>query len=200
MKNLIFAITAMVFLAACSLTNEHDAATQIAKYKALTDINIALNKPNLVECDAKCTVEIARENKITFTAQMLQDFTSIDRMIDGGFSFAEIIAKGVFSPATLQAYATYKSLEVVSENSGTRIANTDSYNSHSEANQANQQATETVSGIKAGESVDQSQHNQNNPITTENIDNNSITDSNNSTDNNSTTEIKEAAEAETLIE
>lgn len=196
MKNL-FAILIVVLLSACSFTNEHDAKIQVAKYQSLTDINIALNKPNKIECDAKCSVELARENRVMYTAQMMQDFTSIDRMLEGGFTLLEIAAKGVFSPQTLQAFAMYKGLETVAENGGTRIVNNDSNNSHSEANQANQQTTttttETVSGIKAGGDVDQSQHNQNNPTTetTTNTDNNSVNDSNNGGNDNSSTEVAE---------
>ena len=81
-------------------------------------------------------------------------------------------------------------------NSGSNTYNDGSFNSHSEANQANQQTTttETVSGIKAGGNVDQSQQNQNNPVSASetNTDDNSTNDSNNGGDDNSSTEIKEA--------
>lgn len=198
MKKLISTalLISTLFLTACA-TNEHDAAIKTAQYKALTDVNVALNKPNKIECDAKCSVEIARENRVMYTAQMMQEFSAIDRLIAGGVSITEIVAKGVFSPATLQAYAMYKGLEVVSENGGTHIVNNDSYNAHSEANQANQQTTttntttETVSGIKANGNVDQSQHNQNNPVSTDTDTNNSVNDSNNGGNDNSSTLTKE---------
>lgn len=190
-------ILVCIFLLSACATNEHDAAIKTAQFKALTDVNIALNKPNKIECDAKCSVEIARENRVIFTAKMMQEFSSIDRLLDGGFSLLEIAAQGVFSPQTLQAYAMYKGLETVAENGGTRITNNDSNNSHSEANQANQQTTttETVNGIKAGGDVDQSQQNQNNPTTSTNTDDNSVNDSNNGGDDNSSTTVKEPVEA-----
>lgn len=81
------------------------------------------------------------------------------------------------------------------KNAGGNTYNDGSFNSHSEANQANQQTTttETVIGIKAGGDVDQSQQNQNNPTT--NTDNNSVNDSNNGGDDNSSTTVKESVEA-----
>lgn len=193
----------LVGLSSCA-TNEHDAQIEIARYTALQNINTELNKSDKFECESGCTIEIANRNKVKFSADMLQEFGAIDRLIAGGVSITEIIARGVFNPATLQAFAMYKGLEVVAENGGTRIVNNDSYNSHSEANQANQSSVETVSGIKAGGNVDQSQQNQNNPTTNNTETNtniskpvttdNSTTDSNNGGDDNST-EIQEPAPA-----
>ena len=186
-------LTSTLVLSACA-TNEHDAAIKTAQYKALTDVNVALNKPNKIECDAKCSVEISRENRVMYTAQMMQEFGAIDRLIAGGVSITEIVAKGLFNPQTLMAYSMYKGIETVSENGGTHIVNNESYNEHSEANQAKQQTTtttETINGIKANGDVDQSQHNQNNPVSTDTDTNNSVNDSNNGGNDNSSTLTKE---------
>jgi hypothetical protein len=78
------------------------------------------------------------------------------------------------------------------KNSGSNTYNDGSFNSHSEANQANQQTSETVNGIKAGGDVDQSQQNQNNPTSTTNTDDNSTKDSNNGGNDSSSTQSTDA--------
>lgn len=187
MKTLVVLIA--LFITSCA-TNEHDAAIETARYNALENINAKLNEPDVYDCESKCTITVASRNKVTFTAEMLQEFGAIDRLIAGGVSITEIVARGIFNPTTLGFYAMYKGLESVAENGGTHIVNTDSYNQHSEANQANQSSVETVSGIKAGGNVDQSVEvntSISKPITS------TITETDNSVNNsnNSSTVIKE---------
>ena len=198
MKTLVVLIA--LFITSCA-TNEHDAAIETARYNALENINAKLNEPDVYDCESKCTITVASRNKVTFTAEMLQEFGAIDRLVAGGVSITEIVARGVFNPTTLGFYAMYKGLESVAENGGTHIVNADSYNQHSEANQANQSSIETVSGIKAGGDIDQSVEvntSISKPTTSTVTETETNTDTNNSVSdsNNNSTVIKEPVVAE----
>ena len=183
MKNYISAILAMVLLSACSLSPEEVAL----KNKELEIYAAAMAKPTII-CTNGCEYTDPRRN-ISLAKET------------NGWDFANTLVKTTANVA--MTAVPYAALGVVAvegiKNSGGNTYNDDSFNSHSEANQANQQtistntSTETVSGIKAGGDVDQSQHNQNNPNTetTTNTDNNSTNDSNNGGNDNSKTEVIE---------
>jgi len=205
MKNIIFAILAMVFLAACA-SNKFDA--QIARAEASIEIEKErsyaesikyANQPKLlweIKGEVICTEQqkstndcgVKSYNASARSVAPERDENWVDGVREFRIGITDTIDKAM--PWAL-AHETRKLVTDISANSGhnTTTTNTDSYNSHSEANQANQKTenTETVSGIKAGNDVDQSQQNQNNPISNAtNTDDNSIKDS-----NNSSTEIKD---------
>jgi hypothetical protein len=180
MKKLIFAIISMVLLSACSLSPEEVAL----KNKELEIYAAAMAKPTII-CTNGCEYTDPRRN-ITLAKET------------NGWDFANTLVKTTANVA--MTAVPYAALGVVAvegiKSSGGNTYNDGSFNS--EANQANQQSTETVNGIKANGNVDQSQHNQNNPNTTTetttNTDNNSVNDSNNGGNDNSTTNPETIAE------
>lgn len=177
MKNYLLAILAMVFLSACSLSPEEIAL----KNKELEIYAAAMAKPTII-CTSGCEYTDPRRN-ISLAKET------------NGWDFANTLVKTTANVA--MTAVPYAALGIVAvegiKSSGGNTYNDGSFNSHSEANQANQQASETINGIKAGENVDQSQQNQNNPITTDtenNTDDNSVNSSNNGGNDNSSSEIK----------
>lgn len=187
MKKLTFAILTMVLLSACSLSPEEIAL----KNKELEIYAAAMAKPTII-CTNGCEYTDPRRN-ISLAKET------------NGWDFANTLVKTTANVA--MTAVPYAALGVVAvegiKNSGGNTYNDDSFNSHSEANQANQQttttntSTETVNGIKANGNVDQSQHNQNNPktetITTDTTENNSTNNSNNGGNDNSSSTATETA-------
>jgi hypothetical protein len=184
MKNYLFAILMMVLLSACSLSPEEIAL----KNKELEIYAAAMAKPTII-CTNGCEYTDPRRN-ISLAKET------------NGWDFANTLVKTTANVA--MTAVPYAALGVVAvegiKSSGGNTYNDGSFNS--EANQANQQSTETVNGIKANGNVDQSQHNQNNPNTTTetttNTDNNSVNHSNNSKDDNSSVENTTPVETEVI--
>ena len=188
MKKILIASITMVLLSACSLSPEEVEL----KNKELEIYAAAMAKPTL-KCTSGCEYTDPRRN-IALAKET------------NGWDFANTLVKTTANVA--MTAVPYAALGVVAvegiKSSGGNTYNDGSFNS--EANQANQQTTttntETVSGIKAGNDVDQSQQNQNNPITTEsttesttNTDNNSVNDSNNGANNSGTTATESTGDA-----
>jgi len=173
----------MIVLTSCA-TNEFDAKIESSRYAALEDINKELNKSDRFECKSGCIIEIASRNKIKFTADMLQEFGAIDRLVAGGVSIAEIIARGVFNPATLQAFAMYKGLEVVAGNGG--IRNTNSYNSS-----GGNTETGSVDSSTIDSNDDNSDNSDNSAVddNSDNSDNSQIDDNSDSSDNSDNSNV-----------
>jgi hypothetical protein len=176
MKKILIASLTMVLLSACSLSPEEVEL----KNKELEIYAAAMAKPTL-KCTSGCEYTDPRRN-IALAKET------------NGWDFANTLVKTTANVA--MTAVPYAALGVVAvegiKSSGGNTYNDGSFNS--EANQANQQSTETVNGIKANGNVDQSQHNQNNPTSTTNTDNNSVNDSNNGGNDNSTTTPETIAE------
>lgn len=201
MKTILFAIVTMVLLSACSSSDEGKIAQAIAQtnYNACQQNYYANSELVKIELKEDGTVKsMAVGNQNLKPCQMAQAPESA--MVATVKVFGTVANTALNVAASSVPYVAMSKIAVDGiKHAGGNTTNDGSFNSHSEANQANQQTstTETVSGIKAGSDVDQSQQNQNNPVSNEtNTDDNSINDSNNPVDssNNSTsTENNEAA-------
>jgi hypothetical protein len=191
MKNIFIFILA-IFIAACSNTPTPE---QIAKddkaYETSYGLyakNSQVAKINLTAEGKVASFEIGNQNLKAPTRKIYEDgfgktlvketFLTVRSVAGGNAAMALVAIKGFESSGD----RNYDSNNSHSEQN--------QQNTHTESNQANQQTattnTETISGIKAGGNVDQSQQNQNNPINTStttdtitNADDNSLSDSNN---------------------
>ncbi len=199
----IFAIVMMVLLSACSSTEE------VAKQTKQTQTDYNTCQQNYYTASELVKIELKEDGTVKSMSVGNQNLRPCQMaQAPESAMVASIKVIGSVANSALNVAASsvpYVAMSKIAvdgiKHAGGNTYNEDSFNS--EANQANQQTsnTETVSGIKAGNDVDQSQQNQNNPVSNEtNTDDNSITDSNNPVDssNNSTsTENNEAAPAVT---
>lgn len=186
MKNLIFAALVAVLFSGCSMSPEE---IQLENQK-LAIMKAVAEKPTL-RCEQGCEYTDPKRNLAALFPTATNGWDFANKVLDTGIAVAPWLAVTKIAVDGLAA-------------SGNNTTNNDSYNSHSEANQANQSSVETVSGIKAGGNVDQSQQNQNNPTTTNTETNTTTnTDDNSSvvnTDDNSTVTTTTAPEVTPVVE
>jgi hypothetical protein len=192
----IAALISTLFLSACSTTEQVEKATA----KAQTNYNTC--QANYYKASELVKVELTDDGKVKSMAvgnQNLQACQMAQAPKPAAVAMVEVIGSVANNALNVAASSVpYVAMAKIAsdgiKSSGGNTYNDGSFNSHAEANQqTTTNSTETVSGIKAGNDVDQSQQNQNNPATsTTNTDNNSVNDSNNGGNDNSSAVSQEA--------
>ena len=216
-RNTILAALLSVTLISCA-TNEFDARIVEAEEKSYQSGIESANKAKpLIEIKGEfshmCTAEEKATGNCSFTvfnpstksiAPQRKESTSVALIREVKET---VLGIAPIAGDILVVKEFGKMVDNAGKNSGDHTTISDSGNTHSESNQANQSTintstdtstetfTETVGGDKAGGDINNSQQNQANPVNTEtNTDDNSIHDSNNPSDSSNSSVTNPPAE------